>query len=120
MILLSQRTKVYFYTEPVNMRYSFDTLMAKVKYELGRSVFSDSIFLFIGKRKDKVKALYWDSNGLVLFYKRLEKGRFSIFKEMNKKEIQMSMSELQLFFEGAKIEKKLPLSPEPMDTSRYA
>ena len=108
--------QIYLASEAVDFRKAINGLCSLISGEIQE----EEIYIFYNKGRDKLKILGWHRNGFILLYKRLEKGRFSIFKEMNKKEIQMSMSELQLFFEGAKIEKKLPLSPEPMDTSRYA
>ena len=102
------------------MRKSFDSIYSIVKNELNKNIFNDSLFLFVSKGRDKAKVLYWDGTGLVIFYKRLEKGLFSNFKRRSSKEVKLSFNELQLFLEGTKLEKELPLSPEPLDTSAYA
>ena len=57
------------------MRKGFDGLAALVRRQ-GAEVFSGHLFAFISKRRDRIKILVWDNGGFVLYYKRLEKGRF--------------------------------------------
>jgi len=59
-----------------DMRKSIDGLAAMVKQTFEMDPFSNSLFLFCGRRGDRLKALYWESDGFVLMYKRLESGRF--------------------------------------------
>lgn len=59
-----------------DLRRGIDGLAATVKQNFQLDPFTDSLFLFCGRRTDRIKVLYWDSNGFVLLYKRLEKGRF--------------------------------------------
>jgi len=120
MPLLSRKTHVYMYLEPVDMRKSFDSLFGLVKNVLGRNIFDDSLFLFISRNRDKAKVLYFDGTGMVLFYKRLEKGTFANIRRRSRNEIRMTFSELQLFLEGAKIERDLPISPEQISTKDFS
>lgn len=53
-----------------------DGLAAIVTHQYSLDLFDDTLFLFCGLRKDRIKGLYWDSNGFVLLYKRLEQGSF--------------------------------------------
>ena len=76
MISLAPGTKVFLACRPVDLRNGFDGLAAKVQQMIGADPFSGQLFLFRGKRRDYLKALYWDGTGLCLFAKRLEKGRF--------------------------------------------
>ena len=68
--------RVYFYCEAVDMRKSFDGLMAIVQAELDRDVHEGDLFVFINRRADRLKALWWDGDGLAIFMKRLESGTF--------------------------------------------
>ena len=68
--------KVYLYSKPVDTRKQADGLSAIVEQQMQRQVFSKSLFVFINKRKDKLKILCWEKNGFVVWYKRLEKERF--------------------------------------------
>ena len=56
---------------PVDMRKSFNGLAALVQTQWQQDVMSGQLFVFMGKRKDRVKVLYWDENGFALWYKRL-------------------------------------------------
>jgi len=67
---------VYLYRDPVDMRKSIDGLAAIVECELEQSPFQASLFVFCNRQRDKVKLLYWERNGFVVWYKRLEKQRF--------------------------------------------
>lgn len=75
-VALPAGTKVYLALAPVDMRKGYDGLAASVQQILKRDPFSGHLFLFRGKRGDRLKALWWDGGGLCLFAKRLEKGRF--------------------------------------------
>jgi transposase len=59
------------------MRRGFDGLARQVQEALGQDPFSGQLFVFRGRRGDLVKVLWWDGQGLVLYTKRLERGRFS-------------------------------------------
>ena len=67
---------VYLYCGPVDMRRSFDGLMSIVQCEFRRDVRAGDLFVFINKRADRLKALWWDGDGLAIFMKRLESGPF--------------------------------------------
>lgn len=68
--------KIYFYTQPVDMRKSIDTLCILVSETLKQNPTDGSLFLFRGKSGNKFKALYYEMNCFTLWYRRLEKGRF--------------------------------------------
>jgi len=59
-----------------DIRKGIDGLTAIVQHNFKLDPFSNSLFLFCGCRTDRLKALYWDSDGFILLYKRLERGRF--------------------------------------------
>ena len=59
-----------------DMRKSIDGLAACVQQRFQLDPFSNSLFLFCGRRSDRIKALYWEGNGFILLYKRLEIGKF--------------------------------------------
>jgi len=62
----------------VDLRKSFDGLCALVESVFQRNVFEGHLFLFVNKRRDRLKALWWDQDGLVIWYKRLEGGCFEL------------------------------------------
>ena len=78
MIHLPASVRVYLATAPRDMRRSFDGLHALVSAVLRLDAFAGHLFVFANKRRDRVKILYWDRDGLVVWAKRLERGRFQI------------------------------------------
>ncbi len=68
---------IYIVCGHTDMRKSIDGLAAIVQQQFKLDLFSDSLFLFCGRRRDRLKALLWEGDGFLLFYKRLESGRFS-------------------------------------------
>lgn len=76
MIGLPPGVKVFLACGATDMRKGLDSLAMQVQTILRQDPFSGHVFVFRGRRGDLVKALYWDTQGLCLFMKRLEKGRF--------------------------------------------
>ena len=68
---------IYIVCGHTDMRKSIDGLAAIVQQQFDLDLFSDSLFLFCGRRRDRLKALLWEGDGVLLFYKRLENGRFN-------------------------------------------
>ena len=69
-------TRVWLAAGATDMRKGFDSLAAQAQTVLGQDPFSGHVFCFRGRRGDLVKLLWWDGDGLCLFAKRLERGRF--------------------------------------------
>lgn len=67
---------IYLCAQSVDLRKSFDGLSGLVESVFHRNVLDGHLFLFVNKRRDRIKALWWDHDGLVLWYKRLESGSF--------------------------------------------
>ncbi len=67
---------VFVCREPVDMRKSIDGLSAIVRHTLERVVDGKRLYVFVGRRRDRVKVLYFDRTGYAHWYKRLEKARF--------------------------------------------
>ena len=76
MIGLPAGTRVWLAAGATDMRKGFDGLALAVQTTLRRDPFSGHVFVFRGRRGDLIKVLWWDGQGLCLFAKRLEKGRF--------------------------------------------
>src|SRR5271167_4511860 len=76
MLTLSLPARVFLCTLPTDMRKSFDSLSGLVRSHLGQDPLSGDLFVFRSKRGDRLKLLFWDEDGLVLYYKRLEEGTF--------------------------------------------
>jgi transposase len=71
-------SRIFWCTLPTDMRKSFDTLSGLVQKHLGQDPLSGDLFVFRSKRGDRIKLLYWDSDGLAIWYKRLEEGSFAL------------------------------------------
>jgi len=93
--------KVYLATAPTDMRKGFDTLAALVKQFLRHDPLSGHLFLFVGRGKDRLKILYWDSDGFAIWYKRLEEGTFRLpAVKSDAASVQLKASELAMLLEG--------------------
>ena len=68
--------RVYIACGYTDLRRGIDGLAALVQQQFNLDPFTNSLFLFCGRRRDRIKALYWEGNGFVLLYKRLESGSF--------------------------------------------
>jgi transposase len=77
MLSLSLPGRVFLCTLPTDMRKSFDTLAALVEQHLEQDPLAGDLFVFRSKRGDRLKLLYWDGDGLAIWYKRLEEGTFA-------------------------------------------
>jgi transposase len=78
VIGLSASLEFFFSTAPTDMRKSFDGLCGEVRRYVGREPTDGSVFVFVNRRRDRMKLLWWDRHGFWLFYKRLEQGRFEL------------------------------------------
>jgi transposase len=78
MFGLTAATHIYLYRGACDMRKSFDGLCGIIRTHLQADPLSGSLFVFVNRRRSMVKLLYWDRDGLALWYKRLEKGCFCL------------------------------------------
>ena len=99
MLTLQPSIRIHVCLRPADMRKSIDGLSAMARSEAEGDPLSGHLFLFRNRRGDRLKVLYWDRNGFALWYKRLEKGRFS-FPEPGSGRIGISESEFQLLVGG--------------------
>jgi len=78
MISIAGSGQIFLHSQPVDMRKSFEGLAILVEQHFPCKLTGGAYFAFINKGRDRVKVLYWDGDGLAIWYKRLEKGRFSV------------------------------------------
>ena len=78
MLSLSPTIRIFVHTQPTDMRKQFNGLHAIVTHAMGQDVMTGDYFVFFNRRKHRCKVLYWDRDGLVVWAKRLERGRFQI------------------------------------------
>ena len=104
MIALPTNTDIFLFSQPTDMRKSFCGLAGIVRDSLQREPNDGSLFLFINRNKDKLKALYWDHDGFALWYKRLESGTFERITDQGKSTVQIDAAELAMLLGGISIE----------------
>lgn len=99
MIGLPSGTRIWLAAGVTDMRRGFDGLAAIVQEKLAADPFTGHVFVFRGRRGDLVKLLWWDGDGLCLFAKRLERGRF-IWPKASEGSIHLSAAQLSMLLEG--------------------
>ena len=92
-------TRVWLAAGATDMRKGFDSLAAQAQTVLGQDPFSGHVFCFRGRRGDLVKLLWWDGDGLCLFAKRLERGRF-VWPRAEEGVVVLSRAQLSMLLEG--------------------
>lgn len=104
---LPPSVRIYFATGLFDMRNGIDGLRAMVEQVLRKDPYEGHLFVFVGKGKDKVKVLFWDGNGFVLYLKRLERGRFQLpVVDDKKKKVDMQSEDLQMLLKGIDLNAK--------------
>lgn len=99
-LTLPPSAKIYLSLAPCDMRKGFDGLSAQVRNILQLDPFSGAVFLFRGKRGDRLKALVWDGSGLCLYAKRLERGKFVWPRTQGAAAARLSAAQLAMLIEG--------------------
>lgn len=94
--------KIFFATEPVNLRLSFDRLAGIVREELGGNPRGEAVFVFHNRRRTHLKILWHDGTGYCLFYKRLDRNRYRIplAVPVDARSVNVSERELRIILEG--------------------
>jgi len=99
MIGLATGTQIWIVAGVTDMRRGFTGLAGMVQTALEQSPFSGQVFVFRGKRGDLIKILWWDGDGLCLFAKRLERGRF-IWPQTASGTVSLTPAQLSMLLEG--------------------
>ncbi len=116
MLSLPANVQVYLCTTATDMRKSFDGLTAIVASAMNKDVLSGHLFLFLNRRRDRIKLLWWDRDGLAIWMKRLEAGTFETPKsgpdqsclELDPTQLAMLLSGVSL--EGVKRRKRFAIA----------
>jgi transposase len=124
MVGLPPSVRIYFATELTDMRNGIDGLRAIVEGALRHDPYCGHLFVFVGKAKDKVKILFWDRAGFVLYLKRLEKGRFQLpVVDERRKHVEMEPAQLAMLLDGIDLNARrlarwTPMERKGIDTDR--
>jgi transposase len=100
MMRPGEEIEVYLCREVVDMRKAINGLSALVEQELGLDPFGPQLFVFCNRQRDKIKILYWERSGFVLWYKRLEKQKFPWPRRDQDGVLQMTGRELNWLLDG--------------------
>jgi transposase len=94
-------TRIWLATQPADMRCGFDRLAELARSVTGQDPLSGHLFLFRSRGGDRLKVLYWDKDGLALWYKRLEEGTFKLPRiDGDAKSVELRASELAMMLDG--------------------
>lgn len=110
----SRAVRVWAFPRPTDLRKGFNGLYGLVQNDLGRTVLSGELFLFVNRRRTGCKVLVWDGTGLCIFQKRLERGRFAELWREDGRPVRLTASELALFIEGCALVGSRTLSPDAL------
>lgn len=98
---LPANTPIYLCTEPVDFRKGFDGLTGIVTEAMGHTVTGGALFLFVNRKRDRIKALWWETGGLTLWYRRLEQGTVELPKpQQGQSQLSIDSVELAMWIAG--------------------
>jgi transposase len=104
MLSFAPNIRIFLHTRPTDMRKSFDGLCGLVRGVLAADPTDGSLFLFVNRRGDRLKALWWDHDGLALFYKRLESGTFETLRAADEAAaVELDAAELAMLLSGVSL-----------------
>ena len=104
MFALTTSNTFLLYSEPTDMRKSFDGLSGIVNTHFEMQATNGMVFIFVNKQRNKVKLLHWMGSGFVLYFKRLEQGTFELPKyAIQNGSIRLSYSQIVLLIDGLSI-----------------
>ena len=98
------QTRIYLYANNVDLRKSFDGLHAIIQAEFRRDVRCGDLFLFLNRRRNRIKLMYWDRDGLAIWMKRLERGTFQRPQQSTGTgHVEMDATDLTLLLSGIEL-----------------
>jgi transposase len=103
LLSLPTSVRIWLAIQPTDLRKSFDSLAEVVRQQLQGDPLSGQLFVFRNKRGDRVKLLYWDEDGFVLVYKRLESGTFR-FPAAQAAGVEIRAADLQMLLDGVELD----------------
>lgn len=112
MLSIPTGMAIYLYTQATDMRKGFDGLSGIVREQFAADPLDGSLFLFVNRRRDRIKILHWDGTGFWLYYKLLEAGTFEII-ESGDACVQIDSTQLAMLLDG------VPLQSSQQRRKRY-
>ena len=104
--------RVYIACGYTDLRRGIDGLASLVEQQFELDPFSNTLFLFCGRRRDRIKGLYWEGNGFILLYKRLESGSFQ-WPRNGAEARELSWQQYRWLMEGLSVEQ--PKAHRPVE-----
>jgi transposase len=119
---LTHGTRIYLATDATDMRRGFNGLQGQISSVLQQDPLSGHLFLFVNRRRDKLKILYWDADGFAIWYKRLESGSFQVPSfQPDQTHVEIKSDELMMLLRGidlsSKRRKRYSLESEPSNAN---
>lgn len=106
MLHLSAAVQYYLYSDITDMRKGFDSLCGIVSSQMKLDALSGAIFIFINRRRNQVKLLLWEGDGLSLYHKRLEQGTYELPSQSNESSnTNLTWQQLQFILQGVALQK---------------
>lgn len=106
MLTLPPSVRIYLATEPVDLRRGHDGLYAIVRKQWSVDPFAGHLFVFVGRRANRIKILFWDRGGFVIYYKRLERGRFRLPRlQADATSVPLDATQLGMLLDGIDVER---------------
>jgi transposase len=105
VLSLPPSVRIYFALDPVDLRKGFDGLGNVARSLLDEDPMSGHLFVFITRRGNRAKILFWDRTGWVIYYKRIERGTFRVPKRrgLGEVKVEVEAAELMLILEGIEL-----------------
>ena len=101
MLNFPTNVRLYLATQPVDLRRSYDGLSALVDGTFGKRAMSGDLFVFMNRRANQVRILFWERDGYVIMMKRLEQGTFRRTKTLDGEDlVEIDAGELAMLLEG--------------------
>jgi transposase len=100
MIMLPSAVRIFLCTRPTDLRKSFDGLSGLVQQCFGQDLLTGHLFLFLNRRRDRIKILYFDRDGLAIWYKRLEAGSFQLPDPVPQDGVELQPAQLAMLLSG--------------------
>jgi len=106
MFGLTEQHTYYYYSGICDMRKGFDGLSGLVLSQMNRQPTDGSVYIFINRRRDRMKLLHWQPHGFVLYYKRLERGTFELPEnKWDESKLEINQETLLLILRGIRLDK---------------